>query len=72
MTKLTKKEQQLINGLIDFGPETIRGIKLTGIEVALLDLCRGASAMGQWDTLKTAYHALLKLNPKAETFFQIV
>ena len=70
--ELTIKEKQTINELTDFGSETIRGIKMTGIEVAVYDMAVGAAALKIWDTARHAKAILTKLNPKAaQTFFGV-
>ena len=72
MSNLTKAELELVSKLIDFGPEVINGIKVTGIEAALLDLARGAAALKMWDRVFLAKSAVIKLNPKTESFFKFV
>jgi len=67
--EFTQAEQNLISKLIDFGPETIAGIKMSGIEVALYDLAIGAASHKMWDRVILAKSALAKLNPKAESYF---
>jgi len=67
--EFTQAEQNLISKLIDFGPETIAGIKMSGIEVALYDLAIGAASHKMWDRVILAKSALAKLNPKAESHF---
>ena len=67
--EFTKAESNLISKLIDFGPETIDGIKMSGIEVALYDLAIGAASVKMWDRVILAKSALAKLNPKAESHF---
>ena len=72
MENLTIEEQKTINKLIDFGPETIQGIKMTGIEVALYDMAIGAAHMKLWNNVVIAKNILSKLNPKAaQTFFGV-
>ena len=65
----TKAESNLIAELTDFGPETIGGIKMSGIEVALYDCAVGAAHMELWNNVVIAKSALGKLNPKAESHF---
>ena len=67
--ELTRAESNLISELIDFGPETIDGIKMSGIEVALYDLAIGAASFKMWDRVILAKSALGKLNAKAESNF---
>lgn len=70
--ELTIKEKQTISELIDFGPETIKGIKMTGIEAALYDMAIGAAHMKLWPACIHAKTILSKLNAKAaQKFFGI-
>ena len=63
------EELEVISQLTDFGPETVDGIKMSGIEVALYDLGIGAASLGIWSTARIAQSALSKLNAKAATHF---
>ena len=62
---LTIEEQNTINQLTDFGPETINGIEMSGIEAALYDMAIGAAHMKLWDNVRIAKTILSKLNQKA-------
>ena len=66
---LTIEEQNTINQLIDFGPETINGIEMSGIEAALYDMALGAASMKLWNSVLLAKSILSKLNPKAAKEF---
>ena len=69
INKMTKEEKALVNKLIPTTPEKINGIPFNGLEVALIDLCYGATFMGQTKTFNTAYKLLVKLNPMAQVIF---